>query len=202
MKGVNILNSFLVLAIIFAFGINTNLQAKTFKVDSKASSLKWHGEKVLGEHWGYVTIDNGWVKKDGENYTGEFWIDMTTITDEDIQDKATREKFVGHLKSDDFFNVDDYKMSSFKITKIEKKDYKDFNYVVVGDLTIKGITKQISFPAKIEFKDNKMHAKANFDINRTWWDIKYGSGNFFEGLGDKMIYDNVDFELDLVAKVG
>lgn len=172
----------------------------TYMVDSKASSLIWHGEKVLGKHWGYVTIDNGWIKKDGDTYTGEFYIDMTSITDEDIEDPESRGKLVGHLKSDDFFSVNNYKMSKFKLTKVEAKDYGEYNHVVVGDLTIKGITKQISFPAKIEISDKVMTAKAEFEINRTWWNIKYGSGNFFDDLGDKMIYDDIKFELDLVGK--
>lgn len=191
--------SFIAIIAIYLLNITT-LDAQTFKVDAKASKLKWTGEKVLGEHWGHVAIDNGWIKKDGESFTGEFWIDMTSITSDDLKDEATNAKLVGHLKSEDFFNVDKFKMSSFKVVKIEKKEYKNNNYVVVGELSIKGITKQISFPATIEFKGKDMHAKAQFEINRTWWDIKYGSGNFFDGLGDKMIYDNIKFELNLVSK--
>lgn len=201
MKNIKFFTQLSLAAIVAVFLMNFSPSlAQTFKVDAKVSKLKWTGEKVLGEHWGHVSIDNGWVKKDGDSFTGEFWMNMTSITSDDLKDEATNAKLIGHLKSADFFNVEQYKMSSFKVVKIEKKEYKNYNYVVIGELSIKGITKQISFPANIEFKENEMHAKAQFEINRTWWDIKYGSGNFFDGLGDKMISDNIKFELNLVSK--
>lgn len=201
MKRVNLISKFALVAIFAIFSISfSTINAQTFKVDSQSSKLKWHATKVLGEHYGHVLIDNGWVKQDGDNFTGEFWIDMTSITCDDLTDPAINAKLIGHLKSDDFFSVNNHKMSSLKIVKIAKKEYKDNNYVVVGDLTIKGITKQISFPVKIDFKNNTMTARAEFEINRTWWDIKYGSGNFFDGLGDSMINDNIQFTLNLVSK--
>ena len=110
---------------------------------------------------------------------------------------------VNHLKSDDFFSVEKNPVATFTITKIApysaKKDEAATHYVT-GNLTIKGITHEISFPAEITFSDDLMTAKAAFAIDRTKWNVRFRSGSFFENLGDKMIYDDIKFDLTLVAE--
>lgn len=194
---------FLLIAAAFTL-FAANVSAQNYVVDAKASNLKWLGEKVLGKHWGTVDIKDGMMTKSGNNFTGNFTIDMTTIKSDDLKDAETNAKLVGHLKSDDFFSVDKHKNSTFKLKNIKeykaKKNEKG-NYWVTGDLTIKGITNEIGFPAEIKFDSNGFKADASFTINRAKWDVRFGSGSFFDNLGDKTIYDDIKFDLLLVGKV-
>lgn len=177
---------FLLAALLIA--ITSISQEKT--VDTEKSKLKWTGKKVTGEHWGYIKIKSGaFILNDNMITNGEFIIDMTTMTCKDLEDKEWNDKLIGHLKSDDFFSVEKYNSAILKIDKSTK--FQDGVANVKGDLTIKGITKPISFKAKIEGKTYK----ATITVDRTLYDVRYGSGKFFDGLGDKMIYD--DFVLDV-----
>jgi len=127
---------------------------------------------------------------------------MTSINTTDLEGEM-KGKLDGHLASEDFFNVAEYKTSTLVINKIRPArpaGEKAPNHIVSGDLTIKGITHEIDFPALITYSaDGTMMADASFTIDRTKWEIRYGSGSWFDGLGDKMIYDDIEFDLSLVA---
>ena len=126
---------------------------------------------------------------------------MTTINCTDLEGEYKR-KFEGHLKSDDFFGIGSHKTANFKIKKTSDiQGVKGFNTEIVGDLTIKGITHEVTFPAKVEVKDNKLAAYGEMTIDRTKFDIKYGSSNFFEGLGDKAIMDDFTMKISIGAKM-
>ena len=127
---------------------------------------------------------------------GEFAIDMTSLTDTDLKDAAYNKKLVTHLKSEDFFNAEKFPTAVLKIKSVKSVEgFTGPTFEVTGDLTIKGKTNEVKFPAMVQTKDGKTTATANITIDRTKWDIKYGSGKFFTGLGDKLIYD--DFKLDI-----
>ena len=172
-------------------------------VDTKSSKMEWIAEKVTGKHWGTVNIKSGEFELEGDQLTGgTFDIDMTTITVVDIEDKETNAKLKGHLMSDDFFSVENHNTAQFVITKVKAKEGKNGNnYEITGDLTIKGITKPITFPARISMKDNQLKAYASLDVDRTKWDVRYGSGSFFDDLGDRTIYDEFNIKLDLTANM-
>jgi len=102
------------------------------------------------------------------------------------------------LKSDDFFSVEKNKTAHFEITKVTSKSGNDFD--LTGKMTIKGITQEITFPATIITTAKEVKATAKITLDRTKWDIKYGSGKFFEGLGDKIIHDDFVIELNLQAE--
>lgn len=182
--------------------INFNVFSQEYIVDAKKSKLEWLGEKISSKHYGTVDIKDGMLKKEVSNFSGIFNIDMTSIKNIDLKDPQYNNKLIGHLKSDDFFSVDKFQTATFKLKSIKetksKKDAK-ITHTVTGDLTIKGITNEISFPAKIKFNTNNFTANAKFVINRSKWDIRFGSGSFFDNLGDKMIYDDIQFTLTLVA---
>jgi polyisoprenoid-binding protein YceI len=182
---------------IFALFASSTFAAE-FKVDAKASQLKWTGEKVTGSHWGYVNIKSGVVNVDDNKIkNGNFDIDMTSLSVKDIEGEY-HDKLVGHLKSDDFFSVEANPVSAFKIKWV--KDNGNNTAKITGDLTIKGITKQLTFDAKYTLTGDKMVAEATIPVDRTKYDIKYGSGSFFDSLGDKTIYDEFILDLKLVAK--
>jgi polyisoprenoid-binding protein YceI len=120
----------------------------------------------------------------------------------DLTDADYNAKLTNHLKSDDFFSVEKNPKAVFKITKaapIAHAKTGENNYTITGDLTIKGITNSLTFPAKVNISGSQADATAKFDIDRTKYDVKFRSGKFFENLGDKMIYDNFTIDLKLVA---
>ena len=128
---------------------------------------------------------------------------MKTLKATDIKDDESRGKFVGHMTSDDFFGVATYPTSTFKIVSVTpiKGAAKDAdNATVAGDMTIKGVTQRITFPAKVGVKDGVAAAAGKVTIDRTKFGLKYGSKSFFESIGDKAIYDTFDLTFNVIAK--
>jgi polyisoprenoid-binding protein YceI len=121
------------------------------------------------------------------------------LTVEDLTDAKSKGNLTGHLKSDDFFSVEKFNTSSFKIT--EAKSSNGTDYTITGNLTIKGITQKISFPAKVSVAGKKVTATGQIKFDRTKFEIKYRSGSYFEDLADKMIYDEVKLDVKLVAAI-
>lgn len=172
----------LTLAIIL---ITTGLFAQSLKVDTKASKLKWHGEKVTGEHDGEIKLKEGWLSWNNDKLTsGEFIIDMSSITNSDLEDAEYNTKLVNHLKSDDFFGVEKFPTAKLEIKSSEK--FSNGKAKVKAHLTIKDITHPIEFDAQ----KNGYWFMAEIVVDRSKYDVRYGSGSFFDNLGDKMIYDD------------
>lgn len=172
--------------------------AVIYAVDPAQSELKWKGTKVTGEHFGTIKVQEGTLAvKDEALVGGEVKIDMNTIVVLDIEDSTYNANLTGHLKNEDFFNVENHAVSTLEITDI--KAGEGTSQVVTAKLTIKGITNEVSFPADITISEDKVSAKGTAVIDRTLWEIKYGSGKFFEGLGDKMIHDQFQLEFNIEA---
>lgn len=177
--------------------------AKQVAIDTNTSKVQWLGKKVTGQHNGTVKLKSGTVDIEGSNIkSGNFDMDMTSIVVEDLKDATYNKKLTDHLKSDDFFGVDKFPVSSFKITSVKPiKNKKDGTHEITGDLTIKGVTHPVTFPATVEVKNGVATAKGKAVIDRTKYNIRYGSGKFFQNLGDKMIDDTFQVDLDLQAKI-
>lgn len=171
----------------------------TYNVDVTSSTIAWTGYKVTGKHTGYVKVKNGnltWT--DGKLTGGSFDIDMNSITCTDLEGEYAG-KLVGHLKSDDFFGVAKYPTAKFVITKAIPQDTKG-NYKIVGNLTIKEKTNEVKFPASVSESNGTVNATGKITVDRSEYDVKFGSGSFFDNLGDKTIYDEFDLQVTLVAK--
>lgn len=169
-----------------------------FKVDPQASSLIWTGKKLTGQHTGTIAIALGELTTDGKLVKeATFEIDVNSITVTDITDNDGNAKLVGHLKSDDFFGTTKFPKASFVLTSLTQKSGNE--YLVKGKLTIKGKSNDIEFPATIVNDGKKVTATARIVVDRTKFDIRYGSESFFDNLGDKVIYDDFELELKLVA---
>lgn len=193
MKKINLL--------IMALAIYSTTIAKNgeHKVDQKVSSVEWTGKKVTGEHSGTVKISEGNIMIENDKISsGNITIDMNSIMVTDIEDEGTNKKLRGHLMSDDFFGVNNHPTANLKITKSEKIKGNKFN--IFGELTIKGKTEKVEFPAVVLMEDDKVVAIGDLTIDRTKFDIKYGSGQFFEDLGDRMIYDDFTISFKVGAK--
>lgn len=196
MKKTNLLVAiFAAVAVAFAFSA-ANVE---YKVDKQQTKVNWVGKKVTGEHQGFINVSEGKLITNGKTVTGgTFDIDMTSITCTDLTDKGYNEKFVGHLKSDDFFGTEKFPKATLVITSAKALG-KD-QYTVAGNLTIKGITKPVEFPAAIQVTEKEVRGTARIKVDRTKYDIKYGSGSFFDNLGDKAIDNEFELNVDLIAK--
>lgn len=187
------------LTAITAFAFTAPVAKKiNYVIDTKSTTTTWLAKKVTGEHAGGVNIAKGNIISDGKNVTGgSFEIDMRSITCTDLTDKTYNDKLIGHLKSDDFFSVDKNPTAKFELTKATLKSENDYD--VTGKLTIKGITNEITFPAMIKMDKKTFVTVAKIMVNRTKYDIKYGSASFFEGIGDKAINDEFELNINVVA---
>lgn len=160
-------------------------------VKDSTSVLTWTGSAVAKEHYGTVDYSGSLSISDGKLVGGELTFDMTTISSNDLEGEW-KAKLDGHLKAPDFFNVD-----SFPTAKLNIGSYD--GTILTGDLTIKDVTKAISFPAKVTVSDNGAEGKAEFTINRTEYGIVYGSGSFFDLAKDKVISDEIKFNVSVKA---
>jgi polyisoprenoid-binding protein YceI len=189
---------FAVLVILFQFAV-VAVWAQAFKVDVAKSTLNWKAEKITGSHEGAIGLKSGNLMiQNGKLTSGSFVINMNSITCTDLTDAETNQKFIGHLKSEDFFNVAKFPEAVFAITS--PVDVTKSVVSITGNLTIKGITKPLTFKANVIKEGNSYIFSANsIVVDRTAYDIKYGSGSFFDNLGDKAIYDDFLIHLKLVA---
>lgn len=170
----------------------------TLSVNVSESKVVWLGKKVTGEHTGTIGIAQGNLEFNKEQLSGgSFEIDMKSIANTDLEDQEYKNKLEGHLKSDDFFGVEKFPKAILVIKKV-KHDAGN-KYQVKGDMTIKGITNAIEFPVEVSIDGSKATASATITIDRSKFEVKYGSGSFFDNLGDKMIYDEFTLEVTLVA---
>ncbi|MFN3555488.1 MAG: YceI family protein [Bacteroidales bacterium] len=178
-----------------------NAIVKTLDVDR--SVVAWEGTKITGAHDGTIALKSGELYMvDNQIVGGNIVIDMTRIVVLDIEDPATNARLKGHLESDDFFSVASFPEAKFEMANIVKREDAaegQPNYTISGNLTIKGITHGITFPAFVTVADGSVTAQADFDLDRTRWDVRFGSGRFFEGLGDNLIHDNFNIKLDILA---
>ncbi|QEC73054.1 YceI family protein [Arachidicoccus ginsenosidivorans] len=182
-------------------------------IDTAASKVLWRGSKLIGaDHSGYVPLLEGQISVQGSQISGgKITMDMKALqpTDQDLEGNT---KLKAHLSSQDFFSVDSFPSASFEITKIEPgtstssvtpdsgKDAKaagiQTNTTVTGNMTIKGITKSITFPAEVHADSTAVDFRAAFAIDRTNWGVNYGSEN---SIKDKIINKNIDFQINIKA---
>jgi polyisoprenoid-binding protein YceI len=187
-------NLILLSAMLFslsAFAHNSNPIKKS--VNIKESVIEWKGYKVTGSHTGTIAVKSGNFEFDenGMLNGGNFVIDMATIEVTDLKGNGAA-KLKGHLTSTDFFGVENHPEASFNITNVISRGTPG-QYKIIGNLTIKNITKEIKFNANID----ESAATAEIVIDRSEYDIRYGSGSFFDNLGDKTIYDEFELAISL-----
>jgi len=177
----------------------TTFETETYKAVIGESELAWEGSRPGKTHNGTVGIKDGnFIFEDGKLTGGTFTLDMTKIVVLDIKPGKSNEKLVNHLNTSDFFDVKNHPTGSFKITGSEAQNSKT---KVNGKLTIKGITKDVSFMATLTKSGDKVVLKSDkFNIDRTEWDIRFRSGKFFDNLKNKLIYDDIPITIKVTAK--
>ncbi|MCF7560939.1 YceI family protein [Sabulilitoribacter multivorans] len=169
----------------------TTVDKEKKEVKTESSKVVWKGYKVTGSHEGTIAIKSGALVFEEETLKGgEFVIDMTTINSTDLQGEY-KGKLDGHLKSDDFFGVEAHPTATLVFKDVQATGKN--SYTVTGDLTIKGKTNPVTF--SISIYGSK--ATATLKVDRSKYDVRYGSTSFFDGLKDKAIYDEFDLVADL-----
>ena len=192
--------TFLTLVVLMSSAFTVPTEAvKKLNADLSKSVITWKGYKVTGQHEGTINLKSGALEMtDGALTGGAFEIDMTTIKTTDLSGEYAQ-KLEGHLKSDDFFGVAKYPTARFEMTKAISRGTPG-DYKVIGNLTIKETTKEIKFMVNIDESGAQPTATANITVDRSDFNVRYGSGSFFDNLGDKTIYDEFDLEVKLVVK--
>lgn len=186
------------IAAIAGNGKDDKKVSQTYVLDVNESSIQWKGEKVTGQHEGTLKFKEGNLVMDaGKIAVAKFVTDMSSIKCSDL-DGEYADKLIGHLKSDDFFGVADHPTSTFELSSFKKTG--EGKGIMSGTLTIKGKTESVDVPVTMTESNGLIKLKGNMVFDRTKFDIRYGSGSFFDDLGDKTIYDDVEFKFDIVAK--
>jgi len=185
--------SSLVAVILFGFSATATEPIGDEKkaIKTETSTVTWKAYKVTGSHVGTINLKEGSLSfKEGSLTGGEFVVDMTTINSTDLEGED-KGKLDGHLKSEDFFGVESHPTAKLVFTSVTTSGKN--SYKVVGDLTIKDTTKSVTFDVSVYGSK----ATATLKVDRSQYNVKYGSGSFFENLGDKTIYDEFDLVVDL-----
>jgi polyisoprenoid-binding protein YceI len=186
-----------IFSIITLFAMATKLHVENVRVNAENSTVKWKGSKISSSHEGTVNILKGTLNIDhGTLVGGQFSIDMQSLSTTDMSEEYNK-KLDGHLKNEDFFNVSEFPTASITITNAVRGS--ENSYKIKANLTIKGITHPISFAADVNVNGKNYLATAKIKIDRTKWDIKYNSGNYFKDLGDKLILDEIEFDIFLLS---
>lgn len=200
----------------------TEPESIIYNVQTSASEISWTGRKPSGKHTGTIEIKEGKIKLLNQNITGGYIIiDMNEIEVRDLKsDDDSHMKLTEHLKSDDFFDVANHPYSNFEIINVQpykasEKEVYDRNnkavptgtyestsstHKITGNLTMRGTTLSITFPAYLDINNDQIIAKANFIIDRTLWNVRYNEeANFKDKAQDKLIYDDVAIGFDILA---
>ncbi|MBI1287958.1 MAG: YceI family protein [Flavobacteriales bacterium] len=190
-KQISILSGIVAFMVLAAFKPVTDIDG-FYRIDPTASKIEWSGSKITGkQHTGTVNLMEGGLQFTGGVISnGKFAIDMTTINVTDLEG-GMKEKLESHLKGEDFFGVDKHKVANLAISGVEGDKLK-------ANLTIKGITHEVTFPVKVvQNTDGTITATADIEVDRSKYDVRYGSGSFFDDLGDKAIDDIIKFHVTL-----
>ncbi|HTL08125.1 MAG TPA: YceI family protein [Chitinophagaceae bacterium] len=169
------------------------MKQQNFEIAIAKSNIDWVGRKVTGSHNGTIGIKKGYLSiTDGKLTGGKLIIDTTSIKIIDVTDPALNRQFAGHLASDDFFSSSQYPEAVYEITAVH-------NNHIDGNLTIKGITQPVGFDADIKINGNSLTASGLIKVDRTKYEMKFRSGNFFQNLGDTLIYNDFELTVNITA---
>ena len=171
------------------------MENQKFKIVSAQSNIDWVGRKITGSHNGTIAVKEGELVLNNDKLSGgKIIVDVASIKILDITDPATNAQFAGHLASDDFFSIEKYPEATLEITSVAGNH-------IEGNLTIKGITHPVSFGVSLNVSGDQLTATGKLVIDRTKYEMKFRSGNFFKDLGDTLIYNDFELNVSITAKV-
>lgn len=177
----------------------------SYTLSAQESSIAWNAQKRVGaKHNGTVQVQEGaFVVEQGQVVGGTLVADMTTLVDLDLTDEKFNTMLVNHLKSDDFFSVETYPTATFAISEVVVLEgVEGSTHRVTGSMTIKGIENEISFPAVFAATQTGLQVTGTATLDRTLWDVRFGSDKFFDNLGDGLIEDEFMLTFDMLFVAG
>lgn len=177
----------------------------TLEIDAGESKLRWTGRNLMNQHWGEAKIARGeFDLVSGVPVCGEFVVDLTQLHCEDLKDNPQlHDGLIGHLQSEDFFHTELWPEARFLLmsaTPLREQVPSSPNLIVEGQLTLHGVTRPLTFEVIHGVSKGQHVFQGHFDLDRTEWNIRYGSGKFFEALGMHLVSDLISFQITLVAK--
>jgi polyisoprenoid-binding protein YceI len=180
-------------------GTEVNTTARQYLADTESSSLRWTGSEglasIVEDHYGFMPISSGIIRVEGQSFSGSFEVAVAGLTVTDITKESSNKKLTDHLLGADFLDAGQFPTASFEI--VETAATATDSIAITGNLTMKGVTKSITFPALVTVADSAFSAKSAFYINRKDWNMHYRTE---QSLGDKLIRPEVLLEINLVAK--
>ena len=182
-----------------AEAVEETTNAQNFAVNNEASTIEWKGFKPTGSHNGTIGIERGVLNVvDGNIVGGSFIIDMTSIVVTDIPaDNEGNAKLKGHLSNADFFDVEKYPNAGFTITSLAEVEGK---MMLSGNLSLKDVKNNVTFPVSVSNENGVITLSSEaFTIDRTKWNVQYGSKSIFDNLGDKFINDDIELKIMVTA---
>jgi polyisoprenoid-binding protein YceI len=189
-----IMKNIFLIFVLTGLTLFTGYSQEKFTADTSKTTLTWLGEKVTGQHTGTIKLQSGWLTwSDNKIVAGEFIIDMNSI-----KESAGEKRLEAHLKTDDFFSVEKFPVARLVLTG--SNSFEKGSALVRGNLTIKGITNPIEFKSNIQRKDYGLWFFSDIAIDRTKYNVRYGSGTFFDNLGDKVIYDEFKVKVAMLVR--
>jgi polyisoprenoid-binding protein YceI/rhodanese-related sulfurtransferase len=177
------------------------------QIDTAKSQVTWTGRNINVAHSGTIALKGGWIEiTTALAGHGEFTLDMDSVADTDLADSTYNRMLVAHLKSDDFLDTVRFPVATFKLKHITLNPHAhpgQINADIDGELTLKGVTGGLGFPALIELlPGGEFAAEAHFDIDRSRWGVMYGSGKFYEKLGKHLVHDIISLGVHIVTAQG
>ncbi len=180
--------------------LSPSIYGQKKELDTANSKITWEGRKVTGKHHGQIDLTSGYLEKSGDVFVdGRFVVNMASLTNHDLtEDPENRAKLEGHLKSDDFFGVEKYPVSTLNIKHGKMKE--PGVYTFTGDMTIKEETHPVEFDALVDETAGSTQFKGTITVDRSKYNVRYGSRSFFDNLGDKFIYDDFTLNFEVMLK--
>ncbi|MEX2514616.1 MAG: YceI family protein [Candidatus Paceibacterota bacterium] len=184
--------------------LEANVSDGEYTVDTENSIVTWKAEKSFVDGYadsGFIPVSTGTITvAEGVVATSSITLNVAEITATETSNiNVGVDRLTSHLRSDDFFATEEFPEASFTVTNIEAVEGSETTYNVTGDLTIKGETNEITFPAEIGMDDSQLVVSGSTVIDRTEWDVRFRSPSFFNDLGDNAIADEVSITFDLVT---
>jgi len=202
MKTLPIFTAMAATALVFISMTPAKFHTDTYKLDPKLSTIAWHAAKMTGKHNGTISFTAGEISNAHGTISGSVEVDMTSIKNTDVESPEYKTKLENHLKSADFFDVAKYPKATFVITSatpITEKKEGGYTHHLKGNLTIKDKTNEIEFDAIVNIVGSRASCVGTATIDRSKFDVKYGSKTFFADIGDKVIYDEFTLQFNVVA---
>ena len=179
-------------------------RAGRHEVDTEKSKVFWTGRNLINAHTGTIALKSGWLDIEGQSGSGELTLDMESIENTDLPDTGMKRMLIAHLKSDDFFDTTRFPIATFHLRHVTLNPHArpgNVNADIDGALTLKGVTQDLAFPASVgALPGGELSAEAHFDIDRTRWNVMYGSGKFYEKLGKHLVHDLISLGVHIVTR--